>query len=207
MQTVVGFGVNGRINRVLTLSLDYSAGKIGGQRIDFFNSYFINEYNSLDAVLKWDLMEQFIADRESRLHASLYAGLGHMRFSAQAFDLTTNERVRFTNSDASARNPLFLRWGPPKGSPAIKRTNERNIPVGLAFNYIVTPAWRLGLDYRFYFVRTDKLDATSGMSLENPEEATSYSDTPMDKFSALSLTLTYRFSRSGGQSRSKRTYF
>jgi hypothetical protein len=213
MQTMGGMGLNAKINLLFSVSLDYTAGKVGGQKVEFFNSYFINEFNSTDLLIHWNLSEQlarFARDKESRINFGVYAGLGHMRFSAEAFDLTTNERVRFTNSEQSARNPLFVRWGTPPGEPSIKKTNERNIPLGVTLTFLASPTWQIGADYRFYFVRTDKLDATSGMRLINPEESTSYSDTPMDKFSFLSLRATYRFSRTNpqrGRRGSRRTYF
>jgi outer membrane protein OmpA-like peptidoglycan-associated protein len=195
MQSMVGVSITRQMQRGFSMSLDYTAGKVGGQKRDFFNSYFINEYNGLDLLARWNLTEQFSPNRESRLHTSVYGGLGLMMFSADAYDLTTGELVRFTNSAVSGRNPLFLRWGNPKGRLGIRKTNERTIPLGFNLDYQLARAWQIGMDYRYYFVRTDKLDATSGMSLENPEESTSYSDTPNDKFSFLSLTLTHRFSQ------------
>ncbi len=195
MQSMVGISLNRRVQRAFTMSLDYTAGKVGGQKTDFFNSYFINEYNTLDLLAKWDLTEQFGQYDNARLHFSVYGGLGLMFFSAEAYDLTTNERVRFTNSDLSGRNPLFLRWGNPRGRLGISKTNERTVPVGFNLNYQLARAWRLGLDYRFYFVRSDKVDATSGERLINPEESTTYSDTPNDKLSFISATVTYRFSQ------------
>jgi hypothetical protein len=213
MRTMVGLSVNAKINFLFSVSLDNTAGKIGGQKVEFFNAYFINEFNSTDLLFHWNLSEQlsrFARDKESRTNIGVYAGVGHMRFSAEAFDLTTNERLRFTNSEKSARNPLFMRWGTPPRDPPIKKTQERNIPIGLTVTFLATPAWQFGADYRFYFVRTDKLDATSGMRFINPEESTTYSDTPMDKYSFLSLKATYRFTRvklQRGERGSRRTYF
>lgn len=195
LRFVGGGGINYQARPALTMSLDFNVGRIGGQKEDFFNSYFITEFNTIDLIARWDLTEQFgrYDDSNNKIRFGAYAGLGLVMFSAEAFDLTSNQLVRFSNSDVSGRNPLFLRWGPPKGRLGIKRTNERTVPIGLTMDYAFAKKWSLGVDYRFYFVRNDKLDATSGRRLINPEEADSYSDTPNDAFSFLTLTLTRRF--------------
>ena len=120
-----------------------------------------------------------------------------MFFTANAYDMTTDELVRFSNSKASKRNQLFLRWGNPGGKSGIKKTRERVIPIGTSLEFILSEKLKVGVDYRFYFIRTDKADATSGQRLLNPEEADSYSDTPNDKFSLLSVSLTHSFAKPG----------
>lgn len=194
MKTMVGVSIMRQIVPALSLGLDFTAGKLGGERKDFFNSYFTNDYNTIELLARWDLTKQFSRNAKSnRLHIGTYGGLGLMIFNANAYDIDTEKLMRFSNSAASGRNPLFFRYGPPSGPPGITKTHERVIPLGLMFNYQLTEQWRLGVDYRFYMVRTDKLDATSGHRLMNPEEADSYSDTPNDKFSFLSVGLNYRF--------------
>ncbi len=194
MQGVIGLNVGRNINRKVSLALAYSAGKLGGEQAAFFNSYFINEYNTVELFAKWNITEQFRRD-EADCDFSLYGGVGLMFFSANAFDLTTGNLVRQTNSKLSARNPLFLRWGKPKGPIGIRRTREGIIPLGMTLDYELLERWQVGLDFRFYFIRTDKADATSGQSLANPEESTSYSDTPNDKFSLLTVSLTHCFGK------------
>ncbi|GAB2763361.1 hypothetical protein GCM10027275_00450 [Rhabdobacter roseus] len=195
MRGMAGFSLNQKVQRAFTMGLDFSTGKLGGEKTEFFNSYFVADYRAIDLLAKWDLTEQFSRYDDEKLHISVYGGIGMMYFRSNAYDLTTNQRVRFTNSDVSGRNPLFLRWGNPRGRLGVTRTAERTIPLGVAFDYQLARTWQLGLDYRFYFARTDKLDATSGRRLTNPEEGTSYSDTPNDKFSFLALSLTHRFTR------------
>jgi hypothetical protein len=191
MQFMVGASLIQQIKPAFSMSLEYSAGKLGGEKLDFYNSYFINEYNTLAMLARWDLTEQF--GRQSKLHFGVYGGIGIMYFSANAFDLNTNQLVRFTNSEVSGRTPLFLRWGPAKRPLGIDKTHERTIPFGLTLDYRLSQSWKIGLDYRFSLARTDKLDATSGRRLINPEESASYSDTPNDKFSFLAATLTHQF--------------
>jgi hypothetical protein len=191
--TAISFGR--AFNKNLSLHMDYTAGKIGGQKIAYFNSYFVNEYNTIECILKWNLTEQFNRLEPGPVNFYLYSGLGQIYFSANAFDIDNGKPLRFTNSRLSARNPLFLRWGPPQGPTGIRRTREGILPVGTSLDYELLPHWKVGLNYRFYFVRTDKLDATSGRRLVNPEEETSYSNTPNDKFSFLSLSLTYRLGK------------
>jgi len=196
MKGALALGASGKISKGISLGLDYSAGKIGGEKADFFNSYFITEYNTAEFTAKWNLTRQFSKRKTIDFEISAYAGIGVIFFSANAYDLTTNDLVRFSNSERSKRNQLFLRWGNPRGREGIKKTHERIIPLGTTLDYNLSERWKLGLDYRFYLVRTDKLDATSGQRLINPEEEDSYSDTPNDKFSLFAVTLTHCFAKS-----------
>lgn len=194
MKFMAGLSLIQEVTPTFSMGLDFTAGKLGGQKTEFFNSYFINEFNSVELLARWNLTEQFSRyANDNKISLGVYGGLGILYFSAEAYDLTTNQRVRFTNSPVSGRTPLFLRWGNPSGKPGISKTHERTIPLGLTLSYQLPRNWQVGLDYRFYFARNDKLDATSGRRLINPEESDSYSDTPMDKFSFLSVTLTHRF--------------
>lgn len=193
MRGVSGVSIGRAFNKNVSLHLDYHSGKLGGQQSVFFNSSFVNAYNSVELMAKWNLTEQFSHFEPGKASFSIYGGLGILHFSANAYDLDNNQLLRFTNSQLSARNPHFLRWGRPKSLANIKRTREGLLPLGTSLDYKLLRHWKVGLDYRFYFVRTDKLDATSGMRLINPEESESYSDTPNDKFSFIAVTLTYRF--------------
>ena len=196
MRFMVGASLVDQVSPAFGVSLGFTAGKLGGEKREFFNSYFVNEFNSIELLARWDLTEQFSRyANQSKFHVGVYGGLGIMYFTSNAFDLTTNQLVRFTNSDVSGRTPLFLRWGSPKGPIGVSKTHERTIPLGLTLDYQLPGNWKIGLDYRFYFARNDKLDATSGRRLTNPEESTTYSDTPNDKYSFLSVTLTHRFNR------------
>jgi len=193
MHGTAGIGIGKSLNKHFAIQLDYNAGNIGGEKRAFFNSYFVNEYNSLECLVKWDLSEQFFEKEPGPAHIAVYAGLGQIWFSANAFDLDDDKLLRFTNSQQSARNPLFLRWGPPKGPKGIKKTREGILPLGTSIDYALLEKLKIALEYRFYFVRTDKLDATSGRRLINPEEGESYSDTPNDTFSFIAVSLQYHF--------------
>ncbi|SKC15767.1 outer membrane beta-barrel protein [Dyadobacter psychrophilus] len=193
MRGVSGVSIGRAFNKNVSLHLDYHSGKLGGQKSAFFNSWFVNVYNSAELTAKWNLTEQFNQFEPGKASFSIYGGLGIIHFNAHAYDLDNNQLLRFTNSPLSARNPHFLRWGRPKSLAKIKKTREGILPLGTSLDYKLLKHWKIGLDYRFYFVRTDKLDATSGMRLINPEESESYSDTPNDKFSFIAVTLAYRF--------------
>jgi hypothetical protein len=193
MKSLAGLCVSRSFSTKVRLGFAYTAGRLGGQKSAFFSSYFINKYNTAELLMRWDLSEQFRGRERPEFHFNVYGGLGLMVFRAQAYDIQTNELLRYTNSTLSARNPLFLKWGPPKGTAGIKNTREGVLPVGLAADYELLDRLSFGFDGRFYFIRTDKADATSGRRLLNPEESTSYSDTPNDKFSFLSVSLTYCF--------------
>jgi hypothetical protein len=193
MHGTAGIGIGKSLNKHFAIQLDYNAGNIGGEKRAFFNSYFVNEYNSLECLVKWDLSEQFCEKEPGPAHIAVYAGLGQIWFSANAFDLDDDKLLRFTNSQQSARNPLFLRWGQPKGPKGIKKTREGILPLGTSIDYALLEKLKIALEYRFYFVRTDKLDATSGRRLINPEEGESYSDTPNDTFSFIAVSLQYHY--------------
>jgi hypothetical protein len=195
MKSMLGIGAQLHLNRKFEIAFNYTSGKLGGQKRSFLNSYFINEYNTWECAARWSISEQFFKNVDDPVDFGIYAGLGLMIFSAHAYDLKTGELVRFTNSHLSARNPLFLRWGPPKGPTGIKKTNEGILPVGMNIVYGGKARLKIGMDVRFYLIRTDKADATSGQRLVNPEEADSYSDTPNDKFSFIAVSVSYRFSK------------
>lgn len=177
------------------LSLNVSRGKLGGLERQQFHSVFESSFHQIDLLVRYNLIKKKKVWHDDKpFHFGVLTGLGLMRFHSEAYDATSGELSRFTNSINSARNPLFVRWGTPKGTKrGIKYTNERAIPVGLWLSMPLTKQVEAGLEYRFYFVRTDKLDATSGNHGRNPEEAESYSDTPNDKYSCLSFMLLYRF--------------
>lgn len=194
MKFVGGASIIRNYTPAFSVGLDFTAGKLGGEKKEFFNSYFESSFSSIELLARWDLLEQFNKDvRTRRLSLTPYGGLGLMLFSSNAYDLTTNKLVRFTNSANSGRNPLFADYGAPQGKIGIRKTHERTIPLGLMLGYRLSETLMLGVDYRYYLVRTDKLDATSGRRLINPEEADSYSNTPNDKFSSLTVSVTHRF--------------
>ncbi|PSL32347.1 hypothetical protein [Dyadobacter jiangsuensis] len=193
MHGIAGIGIGRSLNKQFAIQLDYNAGSIGGEKRAFFNSWFVNEYNTAECLVKWDLSEQFCEKEPGLAHVSVFAGLGQIWFSANAYDLSDSRLLRFTNSEQSARNPLFLRWGPAKGPRGIKKTREGILPLGTSVSYVLLEKLKIAFEYRFYFVRTDKLDATSGRRLINPEESESYSDTPNDTFSFIAVSLQYHF--------------
>ncbi|PWJ57035.1 hypothetical protein CLV98_109144 [Dyadobacter jejuensis] len=194
MQGVVDLSVSYHFDRRWALELDYAVGKLGGERIPYFNSYFITRFNEIGLLAQWNVMEQWNKEKTpSRFNIVLCGGLGLMNFNAKAYDIDSNVLQRFSNSSSSKRNGLFLKWGKPHGPSGIKNTHEGVIPLGMVLDFNPRPHWRLGMAYRFGFVRTDKLDATSGYRLVNPEESTSYSDTPNDRYSYLVFSVTYRF--------------
>jgi len=195
MKGALGISLERKVNKKVSLNLDYTTGKIGGQKLELFNSYFINEYNTAEFIVKWNLTEQFTPEKSDLININIYGGAGLMFFSANAYDLNTNKLVRFSNSEFSKRNQMFLRWGNPGGRAGIKKTHERIIPIGTSIECYISRRWKIGLDYKFYFIRSDKADATSGQRLINPEEADSYSNTQNDKFSLLSVSLAHCFAK------------
>ena len=106
MHGMAGLGGGLWFNKQFGAELDFHAGKIGGEKVAFFNSYFENEYNSVECIVKWDLSEQFSRNEPGLAHVILFAGLGQIWFSAHAFDLDDNRLLRFTNSAQSAFSAL-----------------------------------------------------------------------------------------------------
>lgn len=190
---MAGLSVRREILGPFSANLDFSTGNLNGRKSAFYKSYFKASFNTLELLARMDITEAFSRYFDEKLHFSAYTGLGLLMFNANAYDLSTSERIRFTNSEFSGRNPLFQKFGEPKNATGIKKTRERAVPLGISLDYHFSSTWQLGVDYRFYFVRSDKLDATSGTSLLNPEESGSYSNTPNDIFSFFSLGITHRF--------------
>lgn len=193
MQTMIGLSLRRSFNKTFALRLDYTKGQLGGQDVSFFNAYFLNRYQTLELAAQWDLTEQFNRFEPGNLHLYMYGGLGLMYFNAWAFSMNDSRLLRYTNSPNSARNPLFKKWGKPHGPPGIRSTHEGIIPLGISPEYRFLKHWKLIFDFRFYLVRTDKADATSGMRTLNPEESESYSDTPNDKFSFITAGIGFQF--------------
>lgn len=59
----------------------------------------------------------------------------------------------------------------PQGPKDIKKTLEGILPIGTSVDYALLEKLKITLEYRFYFVRTHKLGATSGRRLINPKES------------------------------------
>lgn len=197
--TSLGFGLRAHLKdaEAFSFGLDFSAGRLSGEKKAFFNAGFVNRFSSVELIPEWDIVRAIRRDPEERLALNLYAGIGLSFFSAEAHDLATGERLRFTNHpENSGRTPHFKRYGPPKGKTGVRKTRERIIPTGVAAAYSLSKTTSIGFDLRCHFARTDKLDATSGMRLINPEEADSYSDTPNDRYSSAALFIRYRFLKS-----------
>ncbi len=193
-----GGGVQAHLKdaEAFSLGLDVHTGRLTGRKKKFFHSYFIHDFVSVEFIPRFDIIRSIRRDPEQKVSLNLYAGVGLTLFSADAYDLDTGERVRFTNDpEKSGRNPLFQKYGTPKGKIGIRKTHERIIPVGAAISYALSKGVGAGLDIRYYLARTDKLDATSGMRLTNPEEAESYSCTPNERYSTLTVFMNYRFLR------------
>lgn len=168
-------------------------GCLTGEKRTFFNSRFVNEFQSIELLPRWDMIRGITWDPQQRFSLHCYAGVGLIFFQAEAYDLTSQERVRYTNDPVrSKRTALFKKYGPPFRKTGVHRTLEAIIPFGLTPAFRLTPNLEAGLDFRCIWARTDKLDATSGYRLINPAGKNSYSNTPNDIYSSIQLTLRYR---------------
>ena len=96
MHGIAGIGIGRSLNKQFAVQLDYNAGTIGGEKKAFFNSWFVNEYNSAECLVKWDLSEQFSQREPGPVHMAVYAGVGQIWFSANAFDLDGNRLLRLS---------------------------------------------------------------------------------------------------------------
>lgn len=188
-----GLRFNLKESEAISFGVDVQKGRLSGQKRPFFNSRFVNHFTSIEFIPRWDVVRGITWNQENKFSLHCFAGIGLAIFSAEAFDLTSNERVRFTNDpEKSGRTPLLKKYGTPVRKTGILKTHERIVPIGIAPGYRLTNAITVGVDLRFYFARTDKLDATSGYRLINPEEADSYSSTPNDIYSASTFFVNYR---------------
>lgn len=168
-------------------------GRLSGTKKPYFNSRFLTEYHTAEIVSRWDIIRGITWDQEVKWSLQVYTGIGLSVFSAEAFDLDTGGLLRYTNDIAnSGRTALFKKYGGPIRKMGISHTNERIIPVGLTPGYRLSHQLSIGIDLRLLFVRTDKLDATSGYSLNNAEEEASYSNTPNDIYTTATIFLNYR---------------
>jgi hypothetical protein len=197
LKGVYDASLNYQFNPDWKVGLEGSIGKLVGLERYRFHSKFESPFHQITMVAHYNFLGSLPKRKNpGEIELGLLTGVGLLRFYSRAFDLTTNDLQRFTNSENSARNPLFVKWGTPKGSKrGIKFTNERAIPVGLWVNSSLTNSVRLGMQVRYYFVRTDKLDATSGNQLVNPEEADSYSTTSNDRYSHISFQVVHQFQK------------
>lgn len=168
-------------------------GRLTGEKRNFFNSRFVNEFQTIELVPRWDMIRGITWNQHHRFSLHWYAGVGLIFFHAEAYDLTSQERVRYTNDPVrSRRTALFKKYGPPFRKTGVLRTHEAIIPFGFTPACRITPNLEASLDFRFIWARTDKLDATSGYRLINPSGKNSYSNTPNDIYSCIQLTLRYR---------------
>lgn len=204
---VLKFDLNHHLDDRWMVSLNLLKGQLGGLERQQFQSVFESRFHQIDLLVKYNILKKKKTwEPDKPFQFGFLTGLGLMRFHSEAYDAITGDLIRFTNSPNSARNPLFQRWGTPKGNKrGIKFTNERAIPVGFWLNVPLTNHIGAGVECRFYFVRTDKLDATSGSLMVNPEEANSYSNTPNDKYSFVAVNLAYRFSKNSNSDKTRKS--
>lgn len=195
----VDIGYHFTTAEAFSIGFEVHKGSLSGQKKQFFNSRFKNHYTSTMILPRWDLLRGLTWDREQRWRMILYTGVGLSFFSAEAFDLDSGRRLRYTNDPVhSGRNALFKKYGLPVRKLGIRKTMERVVPLGFSPEYRISGGLTIGMDFRFIWVRTDKMDATSGLRTLNPEEADSYSDTPNDAYSSTLLYIRYRFLKSPG---------
>ena len=196
---VTGFAVNKGVAEFLNLRVEFETGILQGQEASYYNSRFKTDFYSINLIPVLNLGR--VLFEESPVNIGVYAGIGTIRFNAAAYDLTTGKVQRVTSDIYSRHTPLFQKYGAPVGEDVIYYTRERTVPIGILLSIPVGERINAGLDFRYSFVRNDKLDVTSGtdrsaISATQGNQlwgAKSYSDTPNDKWGYVAVTLSYKF--------------
>ncbi|MFN8353542.1 MAG: hypothetical protein U0Y10_03800 [Spirosomataceae bacterium] len=197
---VTGIAINKGISEFFNVRLELETGVLKGQKVDYYNSRFRTDFYQINLMPILNL-GRIIFD-ESPVNLGVYAGIGTIRFNAAAYDIPTGRLQRVTSDDYSRHTTTFVKVGTGQGDDGIYYTKERTIPMGILLSMPLGESLNVGLDFRYNWVRTDKLDATSGLdtsAMYNNNGINllwgnkTYSDTPNDKWSSVSVTLTYKF--------------
>lgn len=194
-----GVGINKGLTPHLNLKLDFETGQaLKGEEVSFYNSRFSAEYFGVNVIPVLNVGRMIAED--SPINIGMYAGFGWMWFHSTAYDLSSGQVQRYTNDANSRRTEVFKKYGEGRGKTGVYYTKERNIPLGILLSYPIGNRVNLGLDFRINFVRTDKLDATSGKDRSTLSTGAnkiwgqlSYSDTPNDKWGYMGLNISYKF--------------
>ena len=143
----------------------------------------------------------------NRLNISAYVGAGAMRYNSFAYNLTSGALVRYTSIPGvnGAHTPIGSKYGNATSSQGIYYTKERTIHFGIEATYALSNNVDLGLDWRISRVGNDKLDATSGTSLETPWGKNSYSGSANDHFGYVAVRLGFHFG-AGKSKKEKKAY-
>jgi hypothetical protein len=198
---VYGIGVTKGISRNFNLKLDFEAGNLAGEEKQFYKSKFTSDFYQLNLLGIMNIGNML--SEELPFNLSIYAGIGTMGFNSMAYDLADGHLQRYTSIVGDGgHTPVFSKYGNAVSDQNIFYTRERVYPVGLMMSYPIGNRINLGLDFRYNFVRTDKLDATSGVDRSDISKnggvnkvygQLTYSDTPNDKWGYAALYLTYKF--------------
>ncbi|WP_345026805.1 OmpA family protein [Ravibacter arvi] len=172
-----GITLHKQLSYLFGAKADLSFGGLNGMKRRLYNSYFTGSYTDFSISgtvnLKGLLMG---ANKMKRWKIDLSLGAGQVWYNSKAYRLGTGELLRSTEGTR----------------------NDWIIPLGMTFNYELSPRFDIGLDFRANRVNSDYLDATYGGA--DPSEAanatTSRKGTSaVDVYGGASVVLTYKFGK------------
>ncbi len=156
---------------------DLSFGGLNGMKRRLYYSYFTGSYTDFaisgTVNLKGLLMGP---NKMKRWKVDLSVGAGQVWYNSEAYQLGTGEPLRTTGGTR----------------------NDWIIPVGMSWNYELSPRFDVGLDFRLNRVNSDYLDATYGGADpgEAPNATTSRKGTSaVDVYGGASVVLTYKLGK------------
>jgi hypothetical protein len=206
-QGIVGLDVNKGVSPSVILKLATETGNLAGSKQTYYNAKFRTDFYMISLIAVYNVGK--LINEELPVNIGVYGGLGTMRYSSKAYNMTTGEVVRVSSDPATSldgvHTTLFARWGDPRGSRGIYYSIERSVPLGVMVSMPIGDNFNAGVDLRYNYIRNDKIDATSGLDrsdLTNKGAVykfwgpLSYSDTPNDQWAYASFYVTYKFGSS-----------
>lgn len=172
-----GVSVHKQLSYLFGARADVSFGGLNGMKRRLYYSYFKGSYTDFALMGTVNLKGLlFGAEKLKRWKFDFNIGAGQVWYKSTAYQLGSHEELRSTNGTR----------------------NDWIIPLGLTFNYELTPRLDLGLDFRANRVNSDFLDATYGGA--DPNEAanptTSRKGTSaVDMYGGASVVLTYKLGK------------
>lgn len=199
-QTLYGVDINRGLTPNISLKLAFETGNLEGEMKSYYNSRFRTDFYQLNLMAILNVGK--LIDEDLPFNWTVGAGLGTIGYNAIAYDLTSGAIQRYTSLGTTngRRTQWFAKYGKGVGEYGIYYTRERTVPLSMAVSYPIGNAINLGLEFRYNFVRNDKLDATSGYDRSDVSKgqaprlwgSLSYSDTPNDQWAYGAVYLTYK---------------
>lgn len=217
--TTYGFGVslNKQLTHLIGVSGNFNAGKLSGSKdrttfvfrdpskVSYGPAYFNTSFHQVTLTGDINLKSLvFGTQKLKKWKVDAIVGGGLMWFYANAFDLTTDQELRFSNGPASSLTARREWQG-----QGTKYTREVVIPTALALTYELSPRFDLGLRGTLNHVFTEKLDITvGGVDNSIPGQVFTFKkgNSSNDKYGQIDLALTFKLGRKAAMVKKDGTY-